>query len=1854
MLGSLGGESVRQQRGRSRVRAIASATVVALVAGTTLTLAALHPGYPISDVELTSRDVWVTNGEQLLGGRLNRQIDELNGSVIASSPNFDVLQDGDTLLIVDPDASTISSVDPASTVVTSSVTIPAGSEVAFGGSVIAIVGPTGSLWGISSAGDLAFDPAAAPPLAELGDGGRAVVTHNGAILAVSREDGLLHRIENLAASPETMSFPRVGAFDLAAVGDIPVVLDRSTNELVWGEGRSAALGSAPAHALQLTSAASPAAYVATGDALLRIDLESGKVSSYDTGTSSAPDAESVAAPAVVDGCAHGAWGHAQRYLLVCDGGDTEAYDIAEPLGRLAFRVNRQVVVLNDLENGNVWLPAENLRLVDNWDDVTPPEDEETEEEGDEKSAQQTFEDTLAERSDANRPPSALDDAFGIRPGRTTILSVLDNDSDPDGDVLVISSTTPIAESTGRLEPIDGGRALQFTPAPGFMGSIRFGYTIDDGRGGSASADVTAAVVSDDHNTPPLELRRSGAAVEAGQTVAYGVLANWRDPDGDDLTVVSATARSSDLVRFAPDGTITFTHLSADLGQKEVVFQVSDGHGAVVTGTLLVDVQAVGTLRPVATPDFVSVFVGEVVVVAPLANDSSPSGGELTLVSVEEPDGDASVALDADRGQVRVVGSEPGVRYLTYTVSAGAQSTTGLIRVDVLESPADESAPIAVTDTVYLRGDEPTTVSVLSNDASPTGRILAVQEAQVPLDVQATGLVVELLQSTLVRVTAPTALTQPVAFSYTVSDGLLSSSASVTVVPIPALVRHQPPIARDDRVTVRAGDIVTVDVLANDTHPDGVRMTVAAELATEPSAGLAFVQGDAVRFQAPTEPGQHRADYTVVDAFGETSGASILFTVTPVDESTNRDPRPTSVIARVLAGNQIRIDLPLQRIDPDGDSVELLRLPSAPTLGTVIEQGPGHLVYQAAPGVAGTDSFTYQVFDTFGATATGDLDIAVIPPPNSLSAPNAVPDSVAIRPGRVAQVDLTANDSDPQGSPIEVSEQLVEVPAGIDVTVVDGRYLLVVAPPTPQAFSVRYELTNDRGGRAVTYVLVEVSEDAPLTPPVARDVVLSLAEIAGEETLDVDVFDGHAFNPGGANEALALTLEGPNASSAELVESAVGTIAVRPAAARHAIAYRLTDPETGLSGTAFVIVPAAVTEEFDAVPTIDPELPVQYVPMNERREWRLSDILVVPSGREAWITDASTVTAIRSNAEPAFVDDRTIAFQGERDYRGPASLTFTVTDGASIDDPKGNTVALTLPIVVGDPEFRDTPPIFTAPVVRVEPGEQVQIDLRDSTAHPNAQILREVTYDGPTGASGAIGASQDGSVLTISTPRSTPKGTTGELGTTLRWGDFTVPGTVQVLVVESTRPRAVAATDEIETRRGEGAVIIAALANDMNPFQATGEQLRIVDAVFDDASSANSVTFTADQVRVTPDPSLKAGVVTVIYTVEDATRDLDRRVSGTISVIVSDVPDRPSAPERDGGSAIGGDGTATIRFQAPATNGKPITSYELMTSPAVLVPASCQAGTACTIDGLVNGTAYQFAVRAVNEHGAGEWSTSSSPITPYGTPAAPAPTVSVSDPWAGPSSPGSARVTWPAVAGTGGQTSYLWSLSDGREGEVAGAAVDLVMPAAGSFEFMVRARNTGGKTGPTSAAVRVDIAAQSVPPAPATPGMNVTNADAGHGSITWTWVPVAGAPEITANLAYEVSLNGGAPVRVSGTSYSRTGLGEGTYSLQVRALNKAGASAWSAASAAGSIVTPWNVTAMRVSCILNTADFMARNGCNNTAWVAAGTQLMTHCRGTSGGRWYLVIGFGIWTNHWILESDVQYAGGASVPVCPPPS
>jgi hypothetical protein len=67
------------------------------------------------------------------------------------------------------------------------------------------------------------------------------------------------------------------------------------------------------------------------------------------------------------------------------------------------------------------------------------------------------------------------------------IAVLANDSDPDGDRLTVISATAPARG---MVVINADGTVTYTPSARFDGTDTFGYTVSDGRGGTASAIVT--------------------------------------------------------------------------------------------------------------------------------------------------------------------------------------------------------------------------------------------------------------------------------------------------------------------------------------------------------------------------------------------------------------------------------------------------------------------------------------------------------------------------------------------------------------------------------------------------------------------------------------------------------------------------------------------------------------------------------------------------------------------------------------------------------------------------------------------------------------------------------------------------------------------------------------------------------------------------------------------------------------------------------------------------------------------------------------------------------------------------------------------------------------------------------------------------------------------------------------------------------------------------------------------------------------------------------------------------------------------------------------------------------------------
>ena len=85
----------------------------------------------------------------------------------------------------------------------------------------------------------------------------------------------------------------------------------------------------------------------------------------------------------------------------------------------------------------------------------------------------------------NDPPQAAPDTARTAVGVPVRVTVLDNDTDPDGDpVWVLSAAAP-----SRGQTSNDGTAVTYTPPPGFRGVAEFAYTISDPKSAVASSRV---------------------------------------------------------------------------------------------------------------------------------------------------------------------------------------------------------------------------------------------------------------------------------------------------------------------------------------------------------------------------------------------------------------------------------------------------------------------------------------------------------------------------------------------------------------------------------------------------------------------------------------------------------------------------------------------------------------------------------------------------------------------------------------------------------------------------------------------------------------------------------------------------------------------------------------------------------------------------------------------------------------------------------------------------------------------------------------------------------------------------------------------------------------------------------------------------------------------------------------------------------------------------------------------------------------------------------------------------------------------------------------------------------------------
>src|SRR6185312_14860593 len=453
---------------------------------------------------------------------------------------------------------------------------------------------------------------------------------------------------------------------------------------------------------------------------------------------------------------------------------------------------------------------------------------------------------------------------------------------------------------------------------------------------------------------------------------------------------------------------------------------------------------------VAEPFVVLSYAGQEATVSPLDHVRGGTG-VLRLASVPSKAG-ATITPSLDNGTFRFRSDTPGTYYVDYVVNDGDQTANGVVRIDVAAPPDANTKPITIPKTVFVSTLGTQTIDVATTDIDPAGGVLlATRIENLP---QTSGVRAEILDQSAVRVTLTAPLAGgPVRFNYWVTNGLAEAEGVITVVEIPRPARLQPPVANDDNVTARVGDVINIPVLANDVQPDGEELTLKPQLSTTLSgdSGLLFASGNVLRYLAPSKPGNFTAVYEVAGPDGQVAQAQVKIAVREAVASTNNPPVPLTVTGRVIAGETVRIKIPLSGIDPDGDSVQLLGQATNPQKGSVTAIGPDYLDYEAGSYSAGTDSFTYTVIDALGARATGTVRVGISPAVDTARNPVATQDDVLVRPGRTVSVRVLDNDSDPDGGVLKVTSVKANE-SDVKAKIV-GDIVQVTPPKTPGKYGL---------------------------------------------------------------------------------------------------------------------------------------------------------------------------------------------------------------------------------------------------------------------------------------------------------------------------------------------------------------------------------------------------------------------------------------------------------------------------------------------------------------------------------------------------------------------------------------------------------------------------------------------------------------------------------------------------------------------------------------------------------------------------------------------------------------------------------
>jgi VCBS repeat-containing protein len=383
--------------------------------------------------------------------------------------------------------------------------------------------------------------------------------------------------------------------------------------------------------------------------------------------------------------------------------------------------------------------------------------------------------------------------------------ILTNDTDVDGQALTAVLVSNVTHGSLSLST-NGG--FTYTPNTNYNGSDSFTYRAHDGitTGNLATVTINLTPVND----APIAVNDITNTLE-DVSVTVKVLANDSDPEGAPLTITGTSTTNGTAVI---SGTNVIFRASTNFnGIAVFTYTVSDGTNS-ATASVTVSVTPVNDAPVTVNENYTTPEDVPLTIAAPgiLANDTDVEGSPLTAQLVSNVTHGA-LALNTNGGFTYLSATNyNGSDSFTYRAHDG--TTTGnLATVTINITPVYDPVG-ALNDSTNTLEDTSVTIKVLANDYNPDG---------LPLTITGTSTTngTAVISGTNVIFRASTNFNGTAVFTYTVSDGTNSSTASVTVTVTPV---NDVPVANNDTYTTLEDIPLTIPaagILSNDTdvEPD---------------------------------------------------------------------------------------------------------------------------------------------------------------------------------------------------------------------------------------------------------------------------------------------------------------------------------------------------------------------------------------------------------------------------------------------------------------------------------------------------------------------------------------------------------------------------------------------------------------------------------------------------------------------------------------------------------------------------------------------------------------------------------------------------------------------------------------------------------------------------------------------------------------------------------------------------------------------------------------------------------------------------------------------------------------------------